>query len=206
MNRSIQPEEIYSIKQGYHHAKVAAQFDDTMNTDEWQREVYVHVAAFMKKNNFNSIIDVGCGSAFKLVQILGEFDTTGIEIDPTFSWLQKKYPERKWLRFNEINPSELKCDAVICSDVIEHIKNPDQLMKFLASINFQKLIISTPERDLIAGKNDFGPPRNTAHYREWNAPEFLNYVSKLFTVEEQIILNDKSITQMLICKKLSLQS
>lgn len=160
----------------------------------------------MKKNNFRKIIDVGCGSGYKLVQILKEFDTTGIEVAPTYTWLIKKYPEKKWLQFDKTNPSELHCDAAICSDVIEHVEDPDQLLKFLASINFQKLIISTPERDLVAGKKDFGPPRNTAHYREWNSIEFRDYVSKWFNVEEQIILNDKSITQMLICKKLSLQS
>ena len=205
-NEKLQPAENFCIKQGYHHSKKVEQFDDTIFTDEWQREVYLKAADLIRKNSFRSVIDVGCGSAYKLVHILGEFDTTGIEIEPTYSWLQKKYPQRKWLLFDNTNPSEMNGHVVICSDVIEHISNPDQLMKFLASINFQKLIITTPERDLVAGKKDFGPPRNTAHYREWNADEFRNYVSIWFYVEQQIILNDKSITQMLICNKLSLQS
>ena len=33
----------------------------------------------MKDNNYNKIIDVGCGSGYKLVNTLGEFNTIGIE-------------------------------------------------------------------------------------------------------------------------------
>ena len=77
------------------------------------------------------IIDLGCGSGYKLINKLGNFDTIGIEVEPAYSWLKKKYPERKWLLFDSVNSSELEAGLVICSDVIEHIPDPDKLMEFI---------------------------------------------------------------------------
>jgi hypothetical protein len=73
-------------------------------------------------------------------------------------------------------------------------------MDVLKKRKFRFLVISTPERDIVRGGNDFGPPENPAHYREWNGTEFMNYTSKWFDVQEQIISRDKSVSQILICK------
>ena len=200
-NATMQPQVFFSIKPGYHHATSAEQLDATLSTDEWQKEVYQLAAEIAKRNNFQTVIDVGCGSGYKLVNMLAEFDTTGIEVNPTFDWLTKNYPRRKWLLFDEARPESLTTDLVICADVIEHLSNPDDLLDFISEINFFQLIISTPERDAVAGRNDFGPPENTAHYREWNAVEFKNYLRQWFVVQEQHIFNTKSVTQVVICKK-----
>jgi hypothetical protein len=40
-------------------------------------------------------IDVGCGSGWKLVNILSnEFQTIGIETEPALSFLRNKYPDK----------------------------------------------------------------------------------------------------------------
>jgi SAM-dependent methyltransferase len=200
-NQRLQPHSFFSIKPGYHHATSAEQFDDTNSTDEWQREVYELANDVLTKAGYTSVIDVGCGSGYKLVHLLNKYITTGIEIDPAFSFLQRKYPDRKWLLFEHVIPSQLKADVVICSDVIEHLDNPDDVLDFISEIDFQQLIISTPERDAVAGRNDFGPPENTSHYREWNAIEFKNYLRQWFVVKEQQIFNAKSVTQVVICVK-----
>jgi hypothetical protein len=74
-------------------------------------------------------------------------------------------------------------------------------VEFLQAIQFRTLIISTPERDAVAGKRDYGPPRNTSHYREWNAQEFKSYMSDYFTVDQQWIIPGKSVTQVIKCRK-----
>ncbi|MFM9908634.1 MAG: class I SAM-dependent methyltransferase [Chitinophagaceae bacterium] len=200
-NSSLQPLTFFSIKPGYHHATAAEQLDATLSTDEWQKEVYQLAAEIAQKFQFSTILDVGCGSGYKLVNMLAHYDTTGIEINPTFDWLIKKYPSKNWLLFDVVQPTQLKTDLVICADVIEHLSNPDDLLDFISDLNFQRLIISTPERDAVAGKNDYGPPENTAHYREWNAIEFKNYLRQWFVVQEQHIFNTKSVTQVVICQK-----
>jgi 2-polyprenyl-3-methyl-5-hydroxy-6-metoxy-1,4-benzoquinol methylase len=201
LNTVLQPRSLFSIKAGYHHAKTVEDHDARGSTDEWQPSVYKLAESAARQMTSPTILDVGCGSGFKLVERLGNYPTTGIEVDPTYTWLKQKYPDRNWLLFDTVLPETLKADIVICCDVIEHIKNPDDMMRFLAAIDFQLLILSTPERDRVAGRNDFGPPRNTAHYREWNQPEFHDYVSKWFVIREHPVFNDRSITQVTVCSK-----
>ena len=51
----------------------------------------------MEKNNLYTIIDIGCGSGFKLIDILGKYDTIGIETEPCFTFLKEKYPEHQFV-------------------------------------------------------------------------------------------------------------
>jgi hypothetical protein len=115
--------------------------------------------------------------------------------------LKKTYPSHNWLSFEKTDPSGLSADLLICADVIEHIKDPDNLLKFITRANVKIILLSTPERTAVAGKYDFGPPENPAHYREWNLEEFKNYIARDFSIQEQRIFNDQSVTQVIICKK-----
>lgn len=200
-NQSLQPQSFFFIKAGYHHATSAEQLDATSSTDEWQKEVYQLANELSTLHQFKTILDIGCGSGYKLIHQLGAFNTTGIEVNPTFGWLEKKYPTRQWLLFDNIKPEELTTDLIICADVIEHLDNPDDLLDFIAEIDFKQLVISTPDRDQVAGVKDFGPPENTAHFREWNAVEFKNYLRTRFIVKDQKIFQSKSVTQVVICTK-----
>jgi 2-polyprenyl-3-methyl-5-hydroxy-6-metoxy-1,4-benzoquinol methylase len=165
--------------------------------DEAQKEVYLFCYDFMKKNNFKTVIDVGCGSAYKLTTILQEFNTFGIETEPCYTYLQKTYPKSKWLLSGEIEKSfklydELNnSDVVICSDVIEHIINPDTLVDYLLSLKSKYYIISTPCRKILCNNPKYsntykkswnGPPINKCHVREWTMEEFKQYISKKFNI------------------------
>jgi hypothetical protein len=201
MNRLFRKQSAFSIKPGYFHAGFTVDFDDTSNTDEWQKEVYLLAASLLKEKGVHSVVDVGCGSGYKLVNYFNGFQTKGIEIKPIYEWLKTKYPDHEWLQFEVTDPSKITADLVICSDVIEHIKNPDMLMDFIAAIPAKIIVISTPERDAVAGTSDYGPPANPSHFREWNAAEFSKYCSQWFIIEDQRIFNGISTTQALVCKK-----
>jgi len=151
----------------------------------------------MKSQNFNSVIDVGCGSAYKLITFLKEFNTIGIETEPCYTYLQQTYPGFKWLLsgdpeksfklYNEFNNP----DVVICSDVIEHIVNPNKLIDYLLELKSKYYIISTPCREVLCNNPKFstsyknswhGPPNNTCHVREWTMEEFKQYISEKFDI------------------------
>src|SRR5882724_12899440 len=112
-NLRLQPHSLFYIKAGYHHAHKAEEFDDTGNTDEWQREVYELASSLVKNTPGASVIDVGCGSAWKLIHLLGQYKISGIETDPTYTWLKNKYPERNWLLFDQTDPHTLQADLII---------------------------------------------------------------------------------------------
>lgn len=184
----------FKIKEGYNHRTEAAAFDDTPYKDQFQREVYMEVLKFVKENRLNSIIDIGCGSGYKLVRYLGKYDIEGLEIEPTLSWLKKNYPHNKWV--DRVDPDK-EYDVVICADVIEHLYDPTELLKMFSSMKATTFFISTPERDIVRGPEDMGPPRNETHFREWNTKEFVELVSDYLEVKEVKITNQAHGTLML---------
>ena len=53
--------------------------------------------AALEKNSVRklTVIDIGCGSGWKLVNYLSrEFQTIGIETEPAISFLRDKYPDQ----------------------------------------------------------------------------------------------------------------
>lgn len=91
-------------------------------------------------------------------------------------------------------------DLIICSDVIEHIPDPDQLINCLKSLDSKFIVFSTPNRDLFNSKySQLGPPPNPSHCREWNFEEFETYIRKNFEVIDHLITNKQQGTQLILC-------
>ncbi|NND07521.1 MAG: methyltransferase domain-containing protein [Saprospiraceae bacterium] len=201
MMRSIYCTEQYAIKAGYFHRQKVPRFDDTPNTEEWQREVYQFAAHRVQDNGYGKVVDVGCGSAYKLLKYLGSYDTIGIEVEKTLAHLRDKYPDRAWMSISEEEIFTLQPDLVICADVIEHVEDPNKFVIVLKRIAAgSDIIISTPERDLKRGKWHYGPSPNPYHAREWNQAELRKFLERHFKVVEKTISNEKQGTQMVLCK------
>lgn len=191
---------MFDIKQGYRHNLDNDFFNDTDSEDGWQREVYASAAEITSQMGAQTVYDIGCGSAYKLVKYFSDVRTVGFDLEPTVSFLKEKYPDREWRISNFEDTIEETVDVVICADVIEHIPDPDRLMEFLAGINFRKLFLSTPERLLIYGFDQSGPPLNPAHCREWTMVELRKYASNWFIVESHGISNKAQATQLIVCR------
>ena len=190
----------YGIKSGYIHRSKSVYFDDRALTDEYQNEVYQLARFYADEKKYKSIADVGCGSGYKLIKYFVDFKTVGVEVNPTYDFLTKKYQEREWIDAELINKSSITADIVICADVIEHVKNPDELLQQIKHIRFELLFLSTPERDMVRGAIDYGPPDNKAHIREWNAREFYEYIAGHFEIIAHQITNIEQATQLVICR------
>lgn len=180
-------EKSFFIKEGYVHRKQYHHFDDTKNSDEWQDCVYSKAKSLLESKKYQSVLDIGCGSGFKLIKYFDAYNTIGLELEENLSFLQKKYPNKKWMISNFEKKLEEDTQIVICSDVIEHLVNPDTLLNFLYEIDFEICVMSTPERDVIRGKDSLGPPENLAHVREWNKIEFYTYINQNFNILEHYV-------------------
>lgn len=185
----------YFIKESYVSRLENKYFDDTGNTDLWQKEVYEFAKQVAIENNFSKIIDIGTGSGFKLLNNFSNFDTLGFDVPQTVEWLRKTYPDRKWI--DTFEPVQ-GYDLVIASDVIEHIPEPNSLLDLITACNPKLIVFSTPDRDLLPAEYHNGPPKNRAHVREWNMPEFYNYISSRFNVHKHYISHEKHATQTML--------
>ncbi len=188
----------FGVKAYYTHRVKNLAKDDTRLEDEWQLEVYQDAANEARKLDAKLVYDVGCGSGYKLVNYVTGARTVGFDLESTVKFLKQKYPTREWRISRFGDTVDEPADVVICADVIEHIPNPDQLMDFLSRLKVKKLFLSTPERTLVYGFDQSGPPGNYAHCREWTMPELKEYVSRWFNVERHYISNEAQGTQLIV--------
>lgn len=208
-------ENNYCIKNGYIARKEFVHFDDTSFKDEFQDDVYKHAHKIFEENknndDLNQIIDIGCGSAYKLLKYFQGNKILGVENEPTLSWLQQNKREPfvvLWLSSEEAEKyfhyklfsNEYR--IILCSDVIEHVLEPDDLLNFINSFEFDHLILSTPERDTIQrmqrGYTWNGPPNNICHVREWTFDEFEKYVGQFFNIQEHFIAPNQRECQIVV--------
>jgi 2-polyprenyl-3-methyl-5-hydroxy-6-metoxy-1,4-benzoquinol methylase len=197
----------YFIRPDYNHREHAFQSDVEIHIqDECQDEVYDTARKVFDKYDYDSVLDIGCGGAFKLIKYFGDLDynkVLGVDTKPTIQHLFKKYPNRYW-SWTPLNNRSVwdeyveHSDLVICSDVIEHLYDPDVLLDFIQHIKPKRFVISTPDRNKLQEMFWSGPPKNTTHYREWNYKEFGDYIESRFVVEEHMDFGPENSTQLII--------
>lgn len=189
----------YHIKAGYRHRLDNDYFDAPSGGDAWQREVYEAAAKEARETSAQVVYDIGCGSGRKLMQHFSHLRTVGFDVAETVRKLDQAFPDRTWRESSFADTVDEPADIVICADVVEHVPNPNQLMDFLARMKFSRLYLSTPERTLVYGFDQSGPPTNPAHCREWRMDEFRAYVEKWFQIDSHTISNRVQATQLVVC-------
>ena len=176
------------------------------HTDQFQDEVYQAARKLCVENKYKTVLDIGCGSAYKLIKYFRDKKFVGLDLEPNLSFIKDKYPLYDFRKSDFNSPPEEPFDLIICSDVVEHVLDPDELLAFIGNINFKHLVISTPDRDVIqALQKSFGwdvkvngPPHNTMHVREWSFREFGNYISQHFNIEKHFMTPMQKECQVII--------
>lgn len=186
-------ENNFFIKKGYRSCKdnlISSQKDSKIYWTEerifFQKYLQYHVYEFaqkiVKENHIKNVIDIGCGLATKLMKLIFPFcqDITGIDLEEAISYCKNKNNAGNFIVDNLENPvtNPGVFDLVICADVIEHLLNPDKLLEFIKKVSHKDnfIILSTPERDILRGK-DCMASNKPEHIREWNQEEFFAYLT-----------------------------
>jgi SAM-dependent methyltransferase len=170
-----------SIRSEYTHRPEPEYFSDTQTLEEsivYQPDVYAHAAEVADALGATRIVDFGCGTGGKLAALSPRFEIVGIDYGPNLEICRATYPVGTWVEDDFDRPGPVAADSagavVVCSDVIEHVKQPEILLgKLRAALDGGALavLVSTPERELTRGLWHDGPPQNVAHVREWSIRE-----------------------------------
>lgn len=190
--------ESYRIKSGYVINPSPRPYKDTLeNSVRYQADVYRRAGELAREPRVQSVVDIGCGLATKLIEQVAPHcaEVTGVDLADIVEICRQRYPEGRWIAGDVEDPEFTlgrSYDVIICADVIEHLRDPDRVLEVIraASHDDTEVVISTPERDRRRGTNDMGPPGNWSHVREWNAAEFREYLqSRDFVVRESSIVD-----------------
>ncbi|MBL4606721.1 MAG: class I SAM-dependent methyltransferase [Pseudomonadales bacterium] len=167
----------------------------SLAADIYQFPVYKFLCSYIRINNIDKFIDIGCGVGRKLEYVHNKnpyLEIIGIDQDDPISYCKNTHTFGEWYAddFEKPNLSEnIEAKLVLCSDVIEHLTDPDLLLEYIKTKMEENgvLIISTPERNAFRGKHCNNSP-NKHHIREWNFDEFERYLdSRGFEVLDHFV-------------------
>ncbi|MGC2109599.1 MAG: glycosyltransferase family 2 protein [Candidatus Korobacteraceae bacterium] len=173
----------YCIKPGYLAREEPAYFDDILTATDsivHQPDVYRFAGFLAKRFGCRNIIDLGCGAGNKLTELASDFRIVGVDFGENVRRFREAHPSAIAMEHNfaeqvlRIEDRELVRESlVVCSDIIEHLIDPVPLLATLQDLldDARIAIVTTPERDLVRGIEDPGPPGNVHHIREWSLPE-----------------------------------
>ena len=173
----------YFIKSGYASRLMPEYFQDTPGSSDgktYQPDVYRMAEAFGKFASAKYLIDVGCGRATKLSALSDQFEIIGLDYGDNIEYCRSTFQYGTWIDHDfekdavmPVTGVELSSALVVCADVIEHLIDPLPLLSNLKRFadDGALIVLSTPERVLVQGMRDLGPPVNLAHVREWSIAE-----------------------------------
>lgn len=184
----------YFLPDDYEGNKARLTFDSQNETywDEkrlgislrYQHHVYALASKLISENRFRRVFDVGCGPASKLAWLHSrhpEVEFTGFDQPNAISFCKSRYNWGTWVADDFDSPAHTdlkdKADLIISSDVVEHLTDPDSLLKYVKRLLAPHglALFSTPDRERLYGKPS-KRPRNPYHIREWAAEEFKAYL------------------------------
>ena len=191
----------YYLKDGYIENKVNRTIDSISGNNYWNQKrlrtarycqagVYNTAKKIVLEKNIASVIDLGCGPAIKLADIYKTYPKisfAGVDQASAIEYCKSNHSFGNWFDgdFDQLDDTLLSKllerpspKLIICSDVIEHLHDPDVILTFIKKIAKKSdiILLSTPERDSLRGR-DAVTSGNIHHIREWNFSEFSKYIS-----------------------------
>lgn len=137
-----------------------------------------------------TILDAGCGEGFSLNQLMknkiGE-KVEGVEQSKDAIDLGKKLFPKAKIKQGSIYDLPYKSnsfDLVLCTEVLEHVDNPQRAMGEIMRVSKKYLALSVPNEpffmliNLLRGKNLTRLGNDPGHINHWALPSFINFVKK----------------------------
>jgi len=166
------------------------------NNRRYQRHVYAWAAELIQDHGLRSVLDVGCGPGVKIREMIASRceDITGVDQPSALAQARVHVPRATLVEADLERPGlwlGRRFDLVICADVVEHMVDPDPLMRVLLEHAGGLVLISTPERERERGRGCLESSK-PEHVREWSHAEFAWFLGSrgLCVLEHRLLPKD----------------
>lgn len=157
------------------------------------------IVLLLKNKQITTVADIGCGEGFGLKLLkdnkIGK-QFTGLDISKSsLKMAQKINPGFKYVQGNiyHLPFPDNKFDLVVCSEVLEHLKQPERALKELNRISRHYVLVTVPDEPFFRLMN-FGRGKylktwgnHPEHINWWNPKQFADMVVKDFQIVNQKI-------------------
>ncbi len=142
-----------------------------------------------------SLLDVGAGEGFTLEKIRQSAicnKLEGIEYMDEAIAIGKKENPKITIKKGDIYALPYKAnqfEAVVCTEVLEHLEDPEKALKELKRVASKYVILSVPNEPLftiqrfLRGKNMAKLGDHPEHIQHWSANKFQEFVKKQLTIK-----------------------
>ena len=143
-----------------------------------------------------SVLDAGCGEGFTLSRFeekrIGK-NLEGVDFLATAIKIGKKFHPKLKLKEGNIYKLPYKdnqFDLVICTEVLEHLEEPEKALRELKRVTKKYVVLSVPNEPLfmignfIRGKNIKRWGNDIEHINHWSSSAFEKFVAKELTVKD----------------------
>lgn len=149
-----------------------------------------------KEMHPDSILDVGAGEGFILEMFRKNNVAKKLEgleyMDDAIDIGKKMHPKIiiKKGTIYELPYKANSFDVVLCSEVLEHLEDPNKALSELKRVTKKYLILSVPNEPLftiqriLRGKNVMKLGAHPEHIQHWTSGSFEKFVSKICTVKD----------------------
>ncbi len=183
---------------------------ETQTTDNFRKHTSKNPIQKFLINNFykslistvqdlkvDSVLDVGCGEGFTLQKLyenkIGR-KLEGIDYQQIAIELGKKLHPNLVLKQGDIYKLPYKdnsFDLIICTEVLEHLKDPKQALKEISRASKKYLVLSVPNEpffmmaNFLRGKNIARLGNDIEHVQNWTSKGFQRFVKSQKEPESQ---------------------
>lgn len=164
------------------------------------KNFYISLISLVKPLKAESILDAGCGEGFTMNKLkengIGK-KIEGIEYSKEAIVFGKKLFPDLIIKQGSVYDLPYKdnfFDLVICTEVLEHLENPNKALKEMLRVSRKYLIISVPNEpffmlsNFLRGKNLSRLGNDTEHINHWNLLSLRRYLSQNKVVVKKIRL------------------
>jgi SAM-dependent methyltransferase len=144
-----------------------SKWDDMKTYGPFSRHLRRVIKEMIRPLEFSSVLDVGCGQGSLLAELKLEFphiEPHGVDISRSAIELARQRLPDGQFAVLDISRETLneKSDLVICSEVLEHIRDDDTALRNLRKMVGKHLVISTPQGRMRGFEREVGHVRNYA--------------------------------------------
>lgn len=134
-------------------------FRDTQN---WylnrDNQASVELVNFAAQNSGRKILDLGCATGDYCIKLKERgFDCTGVDINPKYvAEAREKGIEAQVMDGSNLNFPDNSFDTVLLFEVLEHVENPQRLLKEAKRVAAENVLITVPNCSQLSELSDFG--------------------------------------------------